>query len=139
MKLLADTGALLAFLLERDQHHKEAVAFVRQHPAARFVLTDLILAELVTRLRVRAGAARAAEAGRSLLEGRRYAVVFIDTPLLRSALARMEQFGDKRLSLADCASFELIDRLGLDGAFTFDRDFRDCGYRMLPQEVGPGS
>ena len=132
MKLLADTGALLAYLMKNDQHHHEAVTFVRRHPETRFVLTSLIVAELVTRLRARAGAATAAAAGRSLLESRRYSVVFVDAPLLRSALARMEQFHDKALSLADCASFELIDRLGLDGAFAFDRDFRDCGYRMLP-------
>lgn len=132
MRLLADTGALLAYLLKNDEHHRDALAFVRQHPEARFVVTSLILSELVTRLRVRAGAARAAAAGRSLLDSRRYSVVFVDAPLVRSALARMEQFHDKPLSLTDCASFELIDRLGLDGAFAFDRDFRDCGYRMVP-------
>jgi predicted nucleic acid-binding protein len=132
VKLLADTGALLAYLMKKDQHHHAAVAFVRQHPQARFVLTSLIVADLVTRLRARAGVARAAAAGRSLLDSRRYSVVFVDAPLLRSALARMEQFHDKSLSLTDCASFELIDRLGLDGTFAFDRDFRDCGYRMLP-------
>ena len=132
MKLLADTGALLAYLMKKDQHHRNAVAFVRRHTEARFVLTSLILSELVTRLRARAGAARAAAAGRSLLESRRYSVVFVDAPLVRSALARMEQFHDKPLSLTDCASFELIDRLALDGAFAFDHDFRACGYRMLP-------
>ena len=132
MRLLADTGALLAYLLKNDEHHRDALAFVRQHPEARFVVTSLILSELVTRLRARAGAARAAAAGRSLLDSRRYSVVFVDAPLVRSALARMEQFHDKPLSLTDCAGFELIDRLGLDGAFAFDRDFRDCGYRMVP-------
>jgi predicted nucleic acid-binding protein len=44
----------------------------------------------------------------------------------------MERFADKRLSLTDCSSFELMARLGLSGAFTFDRDFRDCGFEMLP-------
>lgn len=132
MRLLVDTGALLAYFLKRDQHHQAALAFVRQHPHARFVLTDLILAETVTRLRARADAPRAAAAGASLLESRRYSVIFADAALVRSGLARMEQFGDKRLSLPDCVSFDVIDRLGLDGAFTFDRDFRDCGYRVWP-------
>jgi predicted nucleic acid-binding protein len=39
---------------------------------------------------------------------------------------------DKRLSLTDCASFELMARLRLDSAFSFDRDFRDCGFQMVP-------
>lgn len=132
MRLLADTGALLACLLKKDQHHREAVNFVRRHPDARFVLTDLILSELVTRLRARAGAPQAAAVGRSYLESRRYNVLFVDVPLVRSGLARMEQYGDKALSLPDCVSFEVIDRLALDGAFAFDHDFRDCGYRTFP-------
>ena len=132
MKLLADTGALLAFLLKNDQHHRDAVEFVRAHPNARFVLSSLILSEVVMRIRARADAGRATETGRKLLDSRRYSVVFVDAPLVRGGLDRMEQLADKRLSLTDCVSFELIDRLGLQGAFAFDRDFRDCGYQMVP-------
>jgi predicted nucleic acid-binding protein len=132
MKLLVDTGALLALMLRNDQHHRRAVRFVREHPEARFVLTDLILAEVVTRLRARADAQAAANAGRSLLDGRRYEVLFVDARLVTSGLARMEQFADKRLSLTDCVSFEIMDRLGLTTAFAFDTDFRDCGYHLQP-------
>jgi predicted nucleic acid-binding protein len=58
--------------------------------------------------------------------------VLVDVELLRAALGRMLQFADKRLSLTDCASFELMDRLGLRTAFTFDRGLRNCGYQMVP-------
>lgn len=61
---------------------------------------------MVTRLRVRAGAAEAARAGRSFLSSRRYEVLFADARLVASALGRMEQFDDNRLSLTDCVSFE---------------------------------
>ena len=88
MTLLADTGALLAFMLKRDQHHGAAVRFLQQQPKARFVTSDLILSELVTRIRARSSAAQAAAVGRSL---------------------------------------------ALDGAFAFDRDFRDCGYKTYPE------
>jgi predicted nucleic acid-binding protein len=44
----------------------------------------------------------------------------------------MERFRDRRLSLTDGASFELMERLGLESAFAFDTDFRDRGYRGVP-------
>lgn len=131
-KLLADTSALLALALDDDRHHAAAIGFVRGDPSHRFVVTELILAEFATRGRVRLDAARIAALTRSFLDSRRYDVVLVDGEVFRSALELMERFADKRLSLTDCASFELMTRLGLPAAFTFDHDFRDCGYPMLP-------
>jgi predicted nucleic acid-binding protein len=132
VKLLADTSALLALVLRDDRHHAEAAAFVRREQSARFVLTELILAEVTTRLRALAGAHRAVGVARSLLDSRRYELIFIDSDVLAGALGLMERFADKRLSLTDCTSFELMARLGLGSAFSFDRDFRDCGFQMVP-------
>jgi len=134
VKLLADTSALLALVLADDAHHPEAREFLRQRRSAnvRFVMTDLILAETVTRLRARTDAVRAAAFAVDALASRRYDLVFVDVGLLRGALDQMKRFADKRLSLTDCVSFETLERLGLGGAFTFDRDFRDCGFRMFP-------
>jgi predicted nucleic acid-binding protein len=108
------------------------VTFVREHPHARLVLTDLILSEVATRVRARAGADRAVALARSLLDSRRYEVLFVDAEVVRGALDRMARFADKRLSLTDCASFDLMERLGLESAFAFDDDFRNCGYGMVP-------
>ena len=132
MKLLVDTSALLALAFRDDRHHEAAAAFVRTHPQARLVLTELILSEVATRLRARAGVQRAVAVARSLFDSRRYELLFVDADLVRSALELMARFSDKRLSLTDCTSFELMDRLGLESAFTFDTDFRHCGYRMVP-------
>lgn len=136
MKLLVDTGALLALAIRRDRHHGAAVTFLRSMPHARFVLTSLVLAELATRLRARAGAAKAVGLVRDLLNSRRYEVVFVDRVLLDAAVVKMARYDDKLLSLPDCASFAVMDALGLDTAFAFDTDFRDCGYRIVP-EVRP--
>lgn len=131
-KLLADTSALLALAMRDNRNHATAVEFVRRNPQARFVLTELIVNEVATRVRARAGADPAAALARSLLESRRYELVFVDMELLRGAVERLARLSDKRLSLTDCASFELMDQLGLTSAFTFDSDFRDCGYTMVP-------
>lgn len=138
MKLLADSSALLALVLRRDRNHHAAKAFVERHRDARFVLTELILAEVVTRLRAWAGAATAVALGRDLLRSRRYEVLNVDAETLAGALGWMERFSDKRLSLTDCASFEIMERLDLRVAFTFDRDFRDCGWTAVPTDGGSG-
>jgi hypothetical protein len=132
VKLLADTSGLLALYVRDDVNHARALDFVRQFPKARYVLTELVLAEVATRLRALAGPERAASVTLSLLESRRYEVLFADTGLLRGAIEKMARLSDKRLSLTDCLSFELMERLGLREAFSFDREFRDCGYAMVP-------
>jgi hypothetical protein len=132
VKLLADTSGLLALYVRDDVNHARALDFVRQFPKARYVLTELVLAEVATRLRALAGPERAASVTLSLLESRRYEVLFADPGLLRGAIEKMARLSDKRLSLTDCLSFELMERLGLREAFSFDRDFRDCGYAMVP-------
>lgn len=132
VRVLADTSALLALVLADDTHHEAAMRFVRTSPRERFVMTELILSEVVTRVRARADAARAVAFADDALRSRRYELIFVDTNLIRGALSQMRRFADKRLSLTDCASFQIMEHLALDGAFTFDRDFRDCGYRMLP-------
>ncbi len=132
MKLLADTSALLALVMRRDQNHRAAAEFVQANPQARFVITELILAELVTRVRVHADAKIAVSVARNLLASRRYQILFVDAELLGGALEQMARFADKQLSLTDCVSFEVMARLGLQSAFTFDEDFRDCGLKMVP-------
>lgn len=132
MKCLADTSALLAMTLKDDRHHARAKAFLQSHPQARFVVTDLILSELVTRLRARVSADRAVAAARSLLASRRYEVLFVDAVILDGGLQLMERFADQPLSLADCVSFEVMVRLHLTAAFAFDDDFRKCGFQMVP-------
>ncbi len=130
--MLADTSALLALVFRDDQNHEAAVEVVRRRPDARFLLTELIVAEVATRTRAYAGAERAVGVARDLLASRRYDLVFVDAALFEDALERMARFADKRLSLTDCASFAVMERLGLAAAFTFDRDFRDCGYATVP-------
>lgn len=132
MKLLADSSALLALYLADDRHHRAAIDFLRATPRARFVLSEMILGEVATRLAARAGALRGVEVARALLASRRYEVLFVDRELLTDATAIMEKFSDKRLSLTDCASMALMRRIGLQTAFTFDADFRDCGFGMVP-------
>ena len=65
MKLLADSSALLALYLADDRNHQAAIDFLRATPRGRFVLSEMILGELATRLAARAGARRRAASSSS--------------------------------------------------------------------------
>ncbi|MBI4816316.1 MAG: PIN domain-containing protein [Deltaproteobacteria bacterium] len=132
MRLFLDTSAILALLIKNDQHHDRAVAFLERSARARFTLTELILSEVVTRVRARTNADLAVDAARRLMSSRRHSVVFMDAELLEQGLVQMARFKDKQLSLTDAVSFAAMNRFELDTAFSFDRDFRDCGFRMVP-------
>lgn len=132
MKMLVDTSAILALVLRDDRHHARAAAFVRAHPEARFVWTELILGEVATRLRARSGAAGAVGVVRELLRSRRDELLLADSDILDAALEHMARFHQRRLSLTDCASFEVMRRLKLSAAFAFDDAFVACGFRMVP-------
>jgi len=132
VKFLLDTSAVLALMETRDRNHAAAKAFAKKSRTARFVVSDLVLSEIGTRLRARAGAEGAARCVLHLLHAETSDVVFADRDLIESAAAEMVRFADKELSLVDCLSFVLMDRLHLPAAFTFDRDFLDCGFRMVP-------
>ena len=132
MKLLADTSALIALYLPNERNHRKAANVGRGRPEPEFVLTELILGELATRLSVLAGVPRAVAIANDVLRSNRYQLVFTDRELLNGGLQKMARFSDKRLSLTDCVSFDLMEKLGLTAAFTFDRDFRDCGFETVP-------
>jgi predicted nucleic acid-binding protein len=131
VKLLLDTSAMLALVWQKDRNHQAARKYVRDNPGARWVVSDLLVAEVATRVRARESAAQAVRVTSSIVE-RMADVVYGDRDLLRAALETMGKFADKRLSLADCLSFVLIEHLALDGAFTFDRDFHECGFESHP-------
>ena len=47
------------------------------------------------------------------------------------AIRWMRKYSDKRVSFTDCVSFAVANRLGIRDVFTFDRHFRDAGFKVI--------
>ena len=58
--------------------------------------------------------------------------LWIDEELHEAALAALLVAGERRLSLVDCTSFELMRRHSLEEALALDADFARQGFRVLP-------
>ena len=62
---------------------------------------------------------------------------WIDEELHAAATAAVLTAGRRRLSLADCTSFELMRRRGIRNALSLDADFRRQGFGVLPKLSAP--
>lgn len=58
----------------------------------------------------------------------------IDEPLRHSAWRRFKELRLPMLSLTDCTSFEVMDKLGIKEAFTFDVDSSKAGKKVIPAD-----
>ena len=121
--MLVDTGAWYAVADASDRHHGEARQFYLAHaPHARFVTTDLIVAETWALLSSHLGRA-AALTFWDALRVTRTPVLTLEPVDLESAWHIVQTFPDQTFSFVDCASFALMERVGIDEAFAFDSHF----------------
>ena len=132
MSVFWDTSGIIAFLRADDPHHEEAVACVRrlERERKRLVLTNFIVSEVYTLLLVKVSPhiARRWLRENPIIPER---VTEADEERAKEILLSQE---DKDYSYVDATSFAVMERLGLDTAFTFDRHFEQYGWKRLGGE-----
>lgn len=128
-----DTNGWLALLNASDTLHKPAVALWEElvGQGATLVVTDWVLAETgngLARTPARRQLGRAADLFRSSSRSR---FLFVSPEYLEKALDLYGRREDKDWGLVDCASFAVMQDLGITEAFTDDRHFQQAGFRRL--------
>jgi predicted nucleic acid-binding protein len=129
-----DTGYLVAVEAVDDQHHSVAIKHwlqFLQNPS-QLVTTSFVLDEVVTFFTSRGRHAKAVDLGQRLLSSPSVRLVHVDEELLRTAFEYLARRPDKRFSLTDCISFVLMNRLGIQEAFSFDVHFEQAGFTRIP-------
>ena len=130
--IFVDTGAWIAILNPNDQYHREAVAVYRhfQQQKTRFLTTDYVIDETVTRLRYDTNHSIAVmflERIELLVETNVLTLIEIDNRLFREAIALFRQYDSTRLSFTDCTSFVVCAENNIHEAFAFDQHFSMMG------------
>jgi predicted nucleic acid-binding protein len=134
--IFVDSGAWYALADNRERHHGRASAVFSRMTKGEFgriLTTDFVLDETYTLLRMRLGleavrSLRQLFAGSSSLQ-----VVHVSDRDFDHAVDLMLAHTDQRWSLTDCSSFVLMRELEVNNAFTFDRNFVEAGFRVLPE------
>ena len=130
-RLFVDSGAWIALVSARDQHHAEADEMFRQVVARRTQLftTNLIVAEVHRFLLFRAGPAAAAQTLGRLESSERLTMVFATDAHHRAARVWLDRLADHAISYTDAVSFAVIESTRCAAALSFDRDFEVAGFR----------
>lgn len=135
-KLFVDSGAWIALLSARDQHHGEADALIREAIARRvpLVTTNLVLAEVHRLLLFRAGARAATAALARIEESGHVRIEFATEPHHRRARAWLDRLANQAITYTDAVSFAVMEHLRCTTALTFDHDFLVAGFsRWTPE------
>ncbi len=120
--ILIDTSAWYALGNVKDRYHTEAREFYLARPAQDRLTTDLIVAETWTLVASRAGRPAALKFWESVRETRTL-VVPVESSDLEVAWRIINDWSDQDFSFVDCATFALMERLGLTDVFAFDTHF----------------
>ncbi|MEW6772151.1 MAG: PIN domain-containing protein [Bacillota bacterium] len=125
MRVFVDSSAVAALLLNNDRNHNEAVEVLRRLTEARaeLVLSNFVVAETYNLVAARTYPAKA----REWLLGNTWPIERIAARDEKRAREIIEKYVDKDFSYTDATSFALMERLGFDIAFTYDRHFEQYG------------
>jgi predicted nucleic acid-binding protein len=128
--VFVDTGAWVALRYARDQYHGRARTALRQLQVERIglVTTEWVLAESVTLLKARGAVDHALALGDAIEAGRLGYLVESTLERRRRAWELFVRYRKLRVGWVDCASFAVMDELGLERFFGFDEDFVRAGF-----------
>ena len=126
--IFVDSGAWIALLNPRDQHHNAAIAVYERLvlQKAPIVTTDYVIDETITRLRYdvsHPATVKFLDFINRIEEQNVLTVVRIDSALFQEALQLFRQYDSVRFSFTDCTSFAVCQKHKISEAFAFDEHF----------------
>jgi predicted nucleic acid-binding protein len=132
-RIFVDTSFFIALLNSRDADHAVAI-LLQEHTVKQQthkITSEYVLLELcdgLAKLRHRNLAVQIIH----LLNGDNlFEIVRTSHEIWRKAWNLYMARADKEWGLTDCTSFVIMERMGLDSAFTADHHFRQAGFQAM--------
>ena len=130
--IFVDTSAVFAVLDGGDRFHRPAREawshWVEQE--TRLLTSNYVVLEATALIRNRLGIRAVGDLHRALLP--MLQVEWVTRVIHEEGVNLLLTANQRRLSLVDCTSFEMMCRLELHNVFTFDQHFAEQGFICLP-------
>jgi uncharacterized protein len=130
-RIFADTSYWMALVNPRDQIHQKAVTVTEQLSSVRLLTTEMVLAELLNSLSDSPYREAVGKMVASLRQDQNLTIIPQTSAQFENALQRYQRAADKRWSLTDCASFQVMDAEQIQAALTHDQHFAQAGFETL--------
>ena len=124
--VFVDTGGWFASIVPWDANHDLAKNWLAQNNRT-LLTTDSVLSETLTLLRIRGERERAMWLGEKVWSEELAVLYMVDREDQLAAWDVFRRFADKDWSFVDCLSKVVMERLGIDTAFSFDHHFHQFG------------
>lgn len=132
MSVFVDTSAFFAVLDAGDANHKAAAGRWSGilDSSERLVTSNYVVLEVSTLFQHRIGMKALRAFHEDVMPAIR--VLWVTEQIHNAALGALSAAGRRRLSLTDCASFEIMRVNSIRAAFAFDRHFAESGFKVIP-------
>ncbi|HEY9204984.1 MAG TPA: type II toxin-antitoxin system VapC family toxin [Candidatus Methanoperedens sp.] len=135
--IFVDTSAFLALVNEKDNNHIAARTFLEgikngKVKVRKIITSDYIIDETLTRILYSVGHKEAVKWGKDILASKVVEKVDVGKEIFDLAWELFETYEDKKLSFTDCTSFALMKKRGIEKVFSFDGDFENIGFILMP-------
>lgn len=98
-----------------------------------FYTSDYVFDEVVSVIsRLAKNRGLAVKIGGYILGSKITRIVNVDEGIFNDAWSLFAKYRDKDWSFTDCTSFTIMEKFDIKSAFTFDKHFKQAGYRILP-------
>ena len=130
MNIFADTSGFFALIARNDYMHVRAGKNFEYfaHHNVQLITTSFVLVETTALLQRRIGLAAVQDFNTKIFP--LLNIIWVDKDWYGRAIQRLTFQNQRKLSLVDCLSFEIMEANDIAYAFTFDKHFEENGFKM---------
>lgn len=138
MRIFIDTGGFIARYHSRDEHHNDAINYLRKIESGeagirKLYTSDYVIDETITTIFARTSSFDVAKkCGEAIIRSKAIERLPVDEKVFGQAWEFFKARGEIGLSFTDATSAVLMRKKGIDAILGFDNHFAKLGLLMVP-------